>query len=133
MIFCFGGYSLFAQIQRKVADTSKVKGTAQINELDDEILNSKKKGQLKQLKELNLTSEQKVKLKQMRQATDAKRTVIMNDVSLTTSQRQAQLKANNRSMAVEFHGVLNEEQKKKMKEMRKVRKNGIGAEMMFEE
>jgi uncharacterized protein YlxW (UPF0749 family) len=134
IVVCFAGYSTFAQIERKkIADTNKIKGTGQNSEMDEQVAFSKKKDQLKLLKELNLTREQKGKLKEMRQANQSKRAAVMNDVSLTEAQRQAQLKALQLSGAVGLQGILNEAQKKKLKELRKERKNGNGGEMMLEE
>jgi len=135
IVFCFAGFSTFAQIQRKVADTNKIAGTGQKQNavVNDLASFSKKKDQLKMLKELNLTKEQKGKLKETRQANEAKRALILNDGSLTEDQKQAQLKAIKRSGALDLQGILNEEQKKKMKYMRKERKHVNDGEMMIEE
>jgi len=134
ILICFAGYSTFAQIQRKkVTDSSKIKSTGQNNEMDNAEGFSKKKDQLKIMKELNLTREQKGKLKELRQANQSKRAAVMNDASLTEDQKQTQLKAIQLSGAMGLQGILNEAQKKKMKEMRKEKKNGNGGEMMLEE
>lgn len=133
MVVCFAGFSTFAQIQRKVADTNRVTENRQSGVRNDQASISKKKDQLKMVKELKLTREQKGKLKEMRQANEAKRAAIMNDDSLTEAQKQAQLKAIQRAGAVDLQGILNETQKKKMKKLRKDRKDGNGDSMMKEE
>jgi len=135
MVFGFAGFSTFAQVQRKVADTNKIAGTEQKQNamVNEPASFSKKKDKLKLVKALNLTREQKKKLKEMRQANEAKKVAILNDGSLTADQKQSQLKAIKRSAAVDLQGILNEAQKKKMKEMRKERKDGNGDEMMIEE
>ena len=133
MLFCLTAISTFAQIQRKVADTNKIRGTGQDIESNDNASGFNKKEQLKLIKQLNLTRDQKGKLKEMRQANQARGAVIMNDASLTASQKQAQLKTIKRSGAIEMQGILNEAQKKKMKEMRKKRKDGDADVMLIEE
>lgn len=133
MVVCFAGFSTFAQIQRKVADTNRVTENRQSGVRNDQASISKKKDQLKMVKELKLTREQKGKLKEMRQANEAKRAAIMNDDSLTEAQKQAQLKAIQCAGAVDLQGILNETQKKKMKKLRKDRKDGNGDSMMKEE
>ena len=133
MVVCFAGFSTFAQIQRKVADTNRVTENRQSGVRNDQASISKKKDQLKMVKELKLTREQKGKLKEMRQANEAKRAAIMNDDSLTEAQKQAQLKAIQCAGAVDLQGILNETQKRKMKKLRKDRKDGNGDSMMKEE
>lgn len=133
MVVCFAGFSTFAQIQRKVADTNRVMGNRQNGVRNDQASFSKKKDQLKMMKELKLTREQKGKLKEMRQANEAKRAAIIKDAWLTEAQKQAQLKAIQRSGAVDLQGILNETQKRKVKELRKKRKDSNGDSMMNEE
>jgi len=133
MVFCFFGFSTFAQIQRKVSDTNNVSGIGFNGLMNEDASFSKKKDQLKLVKELNLTREQKGKLKEMRQANEAKKAAIINDGSLTEAQKQAQLRAIKRSGAVDLQSILNETQKEKMKELRKERKGSNGDAMMIEE
>ncbi len=133
LLFCFAGFSTFAQIQRKVTDTIKVTGTAPNAVVIDDASLSKKRAHLNLVKELNLTREQKGKLREMRQGKEVKRALILNDGSLTEDQKQAQLQAIKRSGAVDLQGILTATQKKKMKEMLKERKNGDNNAMMIDE
>jgi hypothetical protein len=133
LMFCITISGAFAQIQRKVVDTNNVRKTEKSDLGNDEASISKKKDQLKLVKELNLTREQKGKLREMRQENEAKRVAITNDASLTETQKQDQLKAVKRSGAVGLQGILNDTQKKKMKEVLKERKGGKGEAMMIEE
>lgn len=70
------------------------------------------------MKELNLSEDQKAKLKEMREANKSKRDAIKNDSKLTDEQKKEQMKALKEEQKKGMQGVLTDEQKSKMKEMK---------------
>lgn len=134
VLICFAGFSCYAQIQRKkAADSSKTENNRQGHKMYDAAEFSKKKDLQKILKELDLSREQKGKLKELRQASQSKRAVVRNDSSLTAAQKQIQLKRIQLFGSTGLQGILNEAQKKKMKELWKEKKNANGGEMTLED
>lgn len=77
----------------------------------------------KMMSELNLTSDQKTKLKEMRMANKQKRDAIMNNSSLSETQKREQLKDLHKEHAKGLDTVLTDDQKAKMKSMKEQRKN----------
>lgn len=117
MAFVLMGLNTFAQVQRKVAAINENDSMSVSNDKYDKDKPAKKTDKLKILKELNLTREQKGKLKEIRQANKSKTDHIMNDVTLTADQKKDKVKEIKKSGVIELQGILNDEQKAKMKEM----------------
>jgi periplasmic protein CpxP/Spy len=70
------------------------------------------------MKQLNLSEEQKAKLSEMKAVNKQKREAIKNNSSLTEDQKKEQLKALKGENKKSMQGMLTEEQKQKMKEMK---------------
>lgn len=77
----------------------------------------------KMMSELNLTSDQKTKLKEMRMANKQKKDAIMNNSSLSETQKREQLKDLHKEHAKGLENVLTDDQKAKMKSMKDQWKN----------
>lgn len=80
----------------------------------------------KMMDELNLTNDQKAKMKEMKQVNKEKRQAILDDKSLTEDQRKNQLKDLNKTHHEAFKGILSDEQKEKMKTIKRQHKRGDG-------
>lgn len=126
IIFSFIVSLSFAQVQRKAAVTSKPDSAGVIT--DKKTLSRGEK--MKVGRELDLNKEQKSKLKEIRQSAKAKKDAIESDDKLSTAEKQAKLKELQREQAKSTMTILNDEQKEKMKEMRKNKK---GQQMMEED
>ncbi|MEO5889537.1 MAG: hypothetical protein ABIQ31_04750 [Ferruginibacter sp.] len=122
LLCAFMACGTFAQVQRKVAPTNKIADST-LNEEGDSTNKFEGRAKLKAMKELNLTKEQKSKLKEMRQANQSKKEEIINDGSLTEDQKQEKLKQIKRAAAMNLQGILSDEQKTKLKAMRKEKRN----------
>ena len=77
----------------------------------------------KMMSELNLTSDQKTKLKEMRVANKQKKEAILNNSSLSETQKREQLKDLHKEHAKGLENVLTDDQKAKMKSMKDQWKN----------
>lgn len=126
IVFSFIVALSFAQVQRKAAAAGK--SDSAIVATDKKKLSRGEK--MKVAKELDLNKEQKSKLKEIRQSAKAKKDAIENDDKLSAAEKQVKLKALQREQAKSTMTILNDEQKEKMKEMRKNKK---GKQMMEEE
>jgi len=78
----------------------------------------------KAMKELNLNEEQKSKMKEIGEAQKEKKAAIERNAALTEEQKKTQLKELKMDGAKKVNGVLNDEQKKKMREIRKEKHQG---------
>lgn len=102
----------FSQVQRKVVkDTSTASA------------NSNKQNRKQTFAELDLTKEQKSKLKEMRQANKSGRDEVENDTTLTADQKKQKLNAMKSENARKMNDLLTDDQKKKMRKMRKQKMN----------
>jgi len=125
--FILAGVGVFAQVQRKAAETHNKNNAVPGNEMETKTDLSEKENELKVLKELNLTREQKGKLKEMRQVNQSKKETIVNDPTLTEAQKKEKLKEIKRSIAFELKNILTDKQIEKMKAIHAVR-NGYTSE-----
>ncbi|MBC7889347.1 MAG: hypothetical protein H7Z13_15830 [Ferruginibacter sp.] len=117
------GSGSFAQVQRKVSAATNADSSASLNNEMYPMENAATKTErLKVLKELNLTKDQKGKLKEMQQVNKSRREAIMNDEGLTEVQKQDKIKEIKRAGALGLQEILTDEQKEKMKAMRKAKK-----------
>ncbi|MGC4104521.1 hypothetical protein [Ferruginibacter sp.] len=115
----------FAQVQRKRAVAANDSTAAPAT-------GASRGEKMKMMRELNLTKEQKGKLKEIRQSGQEKKQAIENDASLTPDQKQAKLKALKKEQAKSTMGILSDEQKQKMMQMRKDKKAGEEDEMQMD-
>jgi hypothetical protein len=122
LAFVFLGFGMFAQVQRKVAGTNDTYQTAVNDEKETNEGFDKKPNKRQILKELNLTREQKSRLKEIQQDNKSKRDEIMNDGSLTKDQKQDKLKEIRRAEVYDLQGILSDEQKARLKAIRKERR-----------
>lgn len=76
------------------------------------------------MKALNLTEDQKAKLKAMNEGNKEKKQAILNDSKLTEEQKKEQIKEIKKAQATNTQSVLSDEQKAKMKDLRKKMKEG---------
>lgn len=83
-----------------------------------------KMGRKDMLHELNLTKQQRLKMKALRQEGKAKMDAIKNDSKLSDSERTEKIKALKKEQMDGTMSVLNDEQKTKLKQMRKEKKGG---------
>ncbi len=104
-----------AQVQRTGTPSRKTDSVATTQGVNNAGNDMNKK---KMMRELDLTKEQKIKLKEVRQANKAKQESISNDDKLTPEQKDAKMRELRKAQAQNMQGILNEEQKEKMKTMR---------------
>jgi hypothetical protein len=71
---------------------------------------------------LNLSKDQKIQLKEARQANKAKKEAIENDEKLSNEEKEAKLKQLHQEQVKNTMGILNEEQKEKIKTKMKEKK-----------
>lgn len=74
------------------------------------------------MKQLNLTEDQQKQMKTLRESNKVKRDAIKNDATLTDEQKKEQLKSLRKSQKDQLQSLLNEEQKKKMEEIKMKKK-----------
>ena len=108
----------FAQVQRKVTAPANT-NTAPANSETEDANKSGKHSKKEMMRALNLSKEQKAKLKEIHQANKSKKQAIEDNDKLTDDQKKIQLKQLHKEGANSTQAILNEEQKAKMKEMRK--------------
>lgn len=123
LLFCFMGFSLFAQVQRKTTGDNKVTTAAEEDQRKTSTELSNIGSKLKLVRELNLTADQKLRLKEIKQANKARKDEIMNNETLSENQKQERLKEIKISSASKFRGILTEEQRLKFKELRRAKRN----------
>jgi Spy/CpxP family protein refolding chaperone len=87
-VFAFLYYAAPAQVQRKRADSGKIKTELSKSEMNGQENFAPKSQKLKMVKELNLTKEQKGRLKELRQTNQAKRDLIESDTSLSENEKK---------------------------------------------
>ena len=104
-----------AQVQRTGTPSRKTDSVATAQGTNNAGNDMNKK---KMMRELDLTKEQKIKLKEAREANKSKQEAISNDDKLTPEQKDAKMRELRRTQAQNMQGILNEEQKAKMKAMR---------------
>lgn len=126
IIFSFIITLSYAQVQRKAA----VKNNSDSAAVSTDKKTLSRGQKIKVAKELDLNKEQKSKLKEIRQSAKAKKDAIENDDKLSIAEKQAKLKELQREQAKSTMTILNDEQKEKMKEMRRNKK---GKQMPQEE
>lgn len=95
----------FSQVQRKISKDSTTASAAF----------SKKKA----LNNSGLNAEQKSKIKELRAQAKASRQAILDDQSLTAEQKHAKLAAIKKENAIKINALLTDEQKQKLKDMKK--------------
>jgi len=103
--------------QQSTNDNKQQQGTARMRHHKGEHRHQK------MMNALNLSEEQKSKMKEMRMANKEKKDAIINNSSLSESQKKEQLKTLRKENAGKFESVLTDEQKTKIKTMRAQRKN----------
>jgi hypothetical protein len=106
--------SITAQVQRTVTPKAKTDTAAAAAPA----VNDKMKGK-KMLKELKLTKEQKGKLKEQRQEAKSKNEAIENNDKLSQQEKDSQLKELKKEQVEKTGAILNDEQKEKLKKMRR--------------
>lgn len=82
-----------------------------------------KYGHKKMMNELNLSEEQKLKMKEMRMVNKEKKAAVLNNSSLSETQKREQLKSLHQENSGKFESILTDEQKAKMKTMKEQWKN----------
>jgi hypothetical protein len=116
----------FAQVERKNNHSVKTDSVKhRIDRKDDSARVSKKQ----MMKDLNLSKEQKIKLKEARQENKVKKQAIENDEKLSKEDKEAKLKALHQEQAKSTIGVLNGEQKEKLKKMKQGKRGKKGDKM----
>ena len=114
LAFTFISSVSIAQVQR-TGTPSRQNDTAATTQ---GINNASDMNKKKMIRELDLTKEQKIKLKEARESSKAKQEAISNDDKLTQEQKDAKLRELKRAQAQNMQGILNEEQRAKMKALR---------------
>ena len=107
--------SSIAQVQRTGTPSRKTDSVTTAQGANNAGSDMNKK---KMMRELDLTKEQKIKLKEARESSKAKQEAISNDDKLTQEQKDAKLLELKRAQAQNMQGILNEEQRAKMKALR---------------
>ena len=107
--------SSIAQVQRTGTPSRKTDSVTTAQGANNAGSDMNKK---KMMRELDLTKEQKIKLKEARESSKAKQEAISNDDKLTQEQKDLKLRELKRAQAQNMQGILNEEQKAKMKALR---------------
>jgi Spy/CpxP family protein refolding chaperone len=115
----------FAQVQRKATVKTDTSATTQIK--PDAVA-----GKKQMMRELDLSKEQKAKLKEIRQSGKAQKEAIEGDDKLSATEKETKLKALRKEQAKNTMAVLNEEQKARMMQMRKEKKDKNAADMETE-
>lgn len=115
-----------AQVQRKkatiVTDSTATPAPA------------KTRGEKKEMmKELNLSKEQKIKLRNLKQDNKAKMDAVQNDAALSDTEKKAHLKELKKQQLLSIMSVLNDEQKAKLKQLRKDKKEDEAEGVMMDE
>lgn len=111
LIFAFSIGAGFAQVQRTVTKKSSADTGAYAKK--------DKQSMKKDMKALNLTKEQRGQLKSMKQENKAAKENIENDATLTEQQKKEKIKNMRRQNADKMKSILTEEQRGKLKEMRR--------------
>ena len=110
----------FAQVQRNVAPKKDSAEIAMPGEtMNGENEQSKKEIKKQMIRSLNLTKEQRQKFKEIHQANKEKKESISNNDQLTESQKKNLLKELHKEAAMNMNSLLSEEQRDKVKAMRK--------------
>ena len=110
----------FAQVQRNVAPKKDSAEIAMPGEtMNGENEQSKKESKRQIIRSLNLSKEQKQKFKEIHQANKEKKESISSNDQLTESQKKDQLKELHKEAAMNMNSLLSEEQRDKVKAMRK--------------
>ena len=114
----------FAQVQRKASTANKADSASST------ITDKKGRGGTKKemLKDLNLTKDQKLKLKETRKLAKDKKTAIENDEKLSAAEKETKLNELKKEQAKNTMGILNEDQKEKIKKTRKEKRKKKNAE-----
>jgi Spy/CpxP family protein refolding chaperone len=123
-VFAFLYYAAPAQVQRKIADSGKIKEEQAKSEMNGQENVVPKSQKLKMVKELNLTKEQKGSLKELRQTNQAKRDLIESDTSLSENEKKEKLKAVKIAAAIDLQSILTADQKAKLRTMRNEKSEG---------
>jgi hypothetical protein len=105
----------FAQVQR--ATPKKDSFLAAVAPVEDGMKRKEK------LRALNLDKSQKQKIKALSQKNKTARQAIEDDDNLSASQKEEKIKGLKKEQAKEMQGLFTNEQKKKMREMRKAKKD----------
>jgi len=120
LVFIFISTLMFAQVQRKTVVTNKSDSASITQERKPQTTTRGEKKQM--IRDLNLNKDQKSKLKEVRQSSRAKKEAIERDEKLSADEKQVKLKELQRDQAKSTMIILNDEQKEKMKKMRKDKK-----------
>jgi len=120
LVFIFINTLMFAQVQRKTVVTNKSDSASITQERKPQTTTRGEKKQM--IRDLNLNKDQKSKLKEVRQSSRAKKEAIERDEKLSADEKQVKLKELQRDQAKSTMIILNDEQKEKMKKMRKDKK-----------
>jgi hypothetical protein len=129
IVFSFIITLSFAQVERKSNNSVKTDSVKhKIDRKDDSARVSKKQ----MMKDLNLSKEQKIKFKEARQANKAKKEAIENDDKLSKEDKEVKLKALHQEQAKNTMGILNDEQKEKIKNRQKEKQYKNGKKSMEE-
>ena len=110
----------FAQVQRNVTakkDSTEMGMPGEIT--NNENGQSKKEDKRQMIRSLNLSKEQRQKFKEIRQENKEKKESISSNDQLTESQKKDQLKELHKEAAMNMNSLLSEEQRDKVKAMRK--------------
>lgn len=83
-----------------------------------------KQGKKQMIKALGLTRQQKIQFKEIQQNNKVKKAAIENDNTLGDTEKKEKLRALRRTQMQTIDGILNEEQREKMKEIRKEKMKG---------
>ena len=109
-----------AQVQRNVAAKKDSTEMAVANETtNNENGQLKKETKRQMIRSLNLSKEQRQKFKEIRQENKEKKESISSNDQLTESQKKDQLKELHKEAAMNMNSILSEEQRDKVKAMRK--------------
>ncbi|MEO7767029.1 MAG: hypothetical protein ABIS01_06365 [Ferruginibacter sp.] len=103
LAFAFIGISALAQIQRRIVISGDTSNTMQTS--------LRKNDRFKWMNELNLTKQQKQQIKEMHRENRSKMAEVMNDKTLSVSQKQDKLIDLKKISAYNFREILSEEQK----------------------
>ncbi len=110
----------FAQVQRNMTAKKDSTEMAMPGEIaNSENGKSKKETKRQMILSLNLSKEQRQKFKEIHQATKEKKESISSNDQLTESQKKDQVKELHKEAAINMNSILSEEQRDKVKAMRK--------------
>jgi Spy/CpxP family protein refolding chaperone len=119
------GFSVYAQVQRPKTTKQTKDSTVIAQESAVADMPSRKE----MFKQLNLTRQQKIKLKTLKQDGKTKKDAINNEATLTEADKQIKLKELKKQQLTATMSVLNEEQKTKLKQLLKEKKEDEGVMM----